>query len=211
METDEKPKKTLHLAIQYNSMVILTYTFLSLAVFIIGELTKGASTRMFFMAYRTSFADPLMYVRLFTHVLGHASFSHFFSNFLIILLVGPMIEEKYGSVKLLALILITAFVTGLLHVLMFADTALLGASGVVFMLILLSSYANYEKGKIPLTLILVVITFIGKELIEWRYVDSNISNLTHIVGGAIGGVCGYFINGKSFSRSGSVSPPAEPE
>ena len=83
--------------ITYNSPVILTFTLLSFAAVIVGMLTGGASTTLLFSVYRSSLADPLFYIRLFTHVLGHADMSHFMGNFTVILLVGPMLEEKYGG------------------------------------------------------------------------------------------------------------------
>ena len=176
--------------IQYNSPVILTFTFLSFSVLLLGIATGGTSTNLFFTNFRTSISDPLQYVRLFSYVLGHANWSHFSSNFLIILLVGPMVEEKYGSSSLLEMIIVTAFLTGLINTLFF-KTGLLGASGIVFMLILLSSFANAQLGKIPLTLIIVVIVFIGGEVINGLFLKDNISHSAHILGGLCGGVFGY--------------------
>ena len=45
-----------------------------------------------------------------------------------ILLLGPVLEERHGSGSLLVMIVITALVTGVINV-AFLDTALLGASG----------------------------------------------------------------------------------
>ena len=84
---------------------------------------------------------------------------------MIILLIGPMLEEKYGSRCLLSMILLTAFVTGVVNVIFF-NTALLGASGIVFMMILLSSFASHKEGGIPLTLILVTVLYIGQEVVQ---------------------------------------------
>lgn len=175
---------------QYNAPVTLTYTFIALGVLLLGIATNHASTRILFSNYKTSFFDPFQYIRLFTHVLGHATWEHFSGNFLIILLLGPMLEEKYGSKNMIEMIIITAFVTGLLNTLLF-DSALLGASGIVFMMILLSSFANAETGKIPLTLIIVVIIFLGKEVVSGILVQDNISQITHIIGGLCGGAFGY--------------------
>lgn len=173
--------------IHYNSPVILTYTFLSLGVLVLGELTDMASTRLLFSVYRSSMLDPLFYVRLFGHVLGHANWEHFFSNFVIILLVGPMLETKYGSKNMVIMIAVTALVTGILNIVLF-NTALLGASGIVYMLIILSSFANIREGSIPLTLLLVVAVYIGREVITGLAQRDNISQLTHIAGG----LCGIF-------------------
>ena len=178
---------------KYNSPVILTYTILSFAALILANLTNGAANWYFFSIYRSSFSDPLFYLRLFTHVLGHANFEHFFNNFLIILLIGPMLEEKYGSKILLRLMLLTTLCTGVLHIIFF-DTALLGASGIVFFLILLASYANFEKGRIPITLLLVISIFLGREIMGAFIYNDNIARMTHIFGGVIGALSGYYYN-----------------
>lgn len=178
---------------QYNSPVILSFALLSFAALIAGALTNNQSTLYVFSVYRSPVGHVLTYVRLFAHVLGHANFDHFLNNFLIILLIGPLLEEKYGSKNMILMILATALITGLLNI-MFFKTALLGASGIVFMLILLSSFVNLEKGRIPITFILVVIIFIGQEIADGIFVADNISHITHIVGGLCGACVGFFLN-----------------
>ncbi|NLM34660.1 MAG: rhomboid family intramembrane serine protease [Clostridiales bacterium] len=176
--------------IKYNSPVILTFTFLSLTVVLLGQLTRMRSTYLLFSVYRSSLADLFFYIRLVGHVLGHADLAHFFNNFLIILLIGPMLEEKYGSKSMVTMMLITAVVTGIINIILF-DTILLGASGIVFMMILLGSFVNIERGKIPLTFILVVIVFIGREIVEGLFIQDNVSQLTHIAGGVCGAFFGF--------------------
>lgn len=180
--------KRLH----YNSPVILTYTILSFIVLIIGQITDSASTRLLFSVYRGSLTDIFFYFRLFGHVLGHADWNHYLSNFLIILIIGPMLEEKYGSKNILIMMLITAFVTGLLNILLF-KTGLLGASGIVFMFILLGSFANIQKGKIPITLLLVIVVYLGMEFADAFLKKDNVSQLTHIAGGIFGCIFGFAI------------------
>lgn len=182
--------------IKYNSPVILTFTLLSLAAVIVGFFTGGASTSLLFSVYRAPLTNPLFYLRLFTHVLGHAGLEHFMSNFTVILLVGPMLEEKYGGKRLLVMIAFTALVTGLINVIFFPGVALLGASGVAFMMILLSSFANSGSGEIPLTLIFVAVLYLGTEIINGLFAQDNISQMAHIIGGLCGCVFGWFISGK---------------
>jgi membrane associated rhomboid family serine protease len=184
--------------IKYNSPVILTFTFLSLFALILGYATQGYSTSLLFSVYKSSPKSLFFYIRLFGHILGHANWSHFFNNFLIILLVGPMLEEKYSSKKLLIMILFTAFVTGLIN-LAFFNTGLLGASGIAFMLILLSSFVNLEKGTVPVTFVLVFLAYIGSEVVSGFVGSDNTSQLTHIVGGVCGGIFGYFLNKEKFT------------
>ena len=186
------------LRLQYNSPVILTFALFSTIVLILSSITDGRSNTFLFMVYRSSFTDPLAYVRVFTHAIGHANLDHFLNNFLMILLVGPMLEEKYGSKSLVIMIIITAFVTGIVH-LITSTGAMLGASGIVFMLILLSSFTNIQKGRIPLTLILALALFIGREIISSVTTDTNIAHLAHIIGGICGASFGFLLN-KSFYK-----------
>lgn len=181
--------------LDFNSPVILTFTIISFIVLIIDMLTKGLLTSIFAVRY-TSWLDPMMYLRLFTHIFLHAGFEHFAGNFMMILVIGPLIEEKYGSVTLPILIATTAFITGLINVIFFKGTALIGASGIVFMLILLASFANFKEGTIPVTVILVGVLYIGNEILSGMFIQDNISRISHIAGGLCGGFFGYALNRK---------------
>ncbi len=77
---------------------------------------------------------------------------------------------------------------------------LLGASGVVFALILLSSFTCVREGEIPLTFILVAIIYIGQQIYEGLFIQDNISNLTHILGGLVGAGLGFVMNRNKMSR-----------
>ena len=190
------PKKFQLPAIKYNSPVIISFALISLVSLILNYITRGRSNMLLFSVYRSSLRDVLFYPRMFFHVLGHADISHYMNNFMIILLVGPMLEEKYGSKRMVLMIVFTAFITGLLFVIFFPESALLGASGVVFMMILLSSFANAGKKEIPLTLILVTILYLGTEIINGLFTADNVSQLAHVIGGACGGVFGWLIANK---------------
>lgn len=182
------PKK-----INYNSPVILSFTLLSFISLIIGYLTGFKSTEFLFMNYMSNFSDPLFYIRLFTHILGHANYPHFINNFLLILILGPMLEEKYGSKNLLIMIIFTAFLTALIN-LVFFNKALLGASGIVFMMILLSSFTNIQKDSIPLTFLLVFALYIGQEIFLGLFKNDQIAQFAHIAGGLCGSFFGYYLS-----------------
>ena len=109
-------------------------------------------------------------------------------------MVGPLLEEKYGSADLLFVILATALVTGIANFALFPRIQLLGASGVVFALILLSSFTSMKEGEIPLTFILVAALYIGQQVYQGIFVNDNVSNLTHILGGLVGAGLGYVMN-----------------
>lgn len=182
--------------IKFNSPVILSFAFISLLVLILNFLTQGISNQLFFSVYPSRLSNPLTYIRFLGHVLGHANWQHYINNMLLLLIVGPLLEEKYGSRSILIIIFITAVISGLVNVILFPNTALLGASGVVFAFILLSSITSYEDGSIPLTFVLVALIYIGGQIIDGLTVKDHISNTTHIIGGMIGSVFGYYMNRK---------------
>ena len=180
--------------ITFNSPLVLSFSLTCAAVALIGALTGESSTALLFSTYGASFSDPLMYLRLFTHVLGHSGFAHLVGNLAYILLLGPALEEKYGWKNLLAVILITAFITGVTHNMIFPRTILLGASGVAFAFILLTSFTEFREGELPLTVILVAVIYLGQQIWDGITVRDNVSNLSHVIGGLIGAGAGYMLN-----------------
>jgi len=182
-------------AIDLNAPVILWLTLISLIVLIIDIVTPLNMT-MIFGARRTSFVDPMQYVRLFTHIVVHSGMSHYVANFMMILAIGPMVEEKYDSSRLLMITVITAFVTGLINVIFFPGTVVVGASGIVFMLILMASFTNIRQGKLPITVLLVAVLYIGNEIMLGLFTVDNVSRISHIAGGLCGAVFGIAVHAK---------------
>ena len=182
----------------YNSYVTLTMFFISLFVLVLGYITHGKSTDYLFSTQKDSLLKPRTYIRLFTHILGHSNWSHFSSNYLMILLLGPMIEEKYGWINFLIMIVITAFITGVINFII-GKNNLKGASNIVFMLIVLSAFVNVTGNKIPLTLVLVSIFYIVSEIINIGKNDS-VARYGHITGAICGLIFGFLsLNGSLFN------------
>lgn len=182
------------LRITINAPVILGFASGCVIATLLGLISGGTITRLFFATYREPLTSPLMYLRLFTHVLGHNDLGHLMGNMAYILLLGPILEEKYGQTKVIEIILVTAFVTGLINNLLFGSIMLCGASGVVFAFILLTSFTGFQEGEIPLTFILVAVIYLGQQIWEGLTVKDNVSNLSHILGGTVGAGFGYVLN-----------------
>ena len=135
----------------------------------------------------------MTYIRMVTCEFCHDGWSHFRNNFITILLIGPMLEEKYGSIHLLEMILITTVVTSIIH-LIISKKAAIGASDSVFMMITLASIVNISNGKIPITLILIFMFYVTDEIIKQiGNKKDGISHDSHIVGAILGIIFGYFI------------------
>lgn len=193
MTYSSQTQKQRGLRISYNSPAILTFALSCVAILILNyTLMPGLIRNLFTVGSRMSFVNPLDYFRLFSHVLGHGSWAHLVGNLSFILLLGPILEEKYGSRNIAVMIFITALVTGLLNIFFFSN-GLLGASGIVFMLIVLVSIVDIEEGYIPLTFVLVALIFVGRE-VTGMLADDNISQIAHIIGGVMGGIFGFMLN-----------------
>lgn len=180
----------------FNAPVILGFTIICFAALILDDLTAGASTNLVFSEYHSSLLNPMTYIRFIGHIFGHAGWDHFMGNIMLILVVGPLLEEKYGSSNMIFVILTTAVVTGVFNYILFPQTQMLGASGVVFAMILLSSITSMKNGSIPLTFVLVAVIYIGQQIYQGIFVQDNVANMSHIVGGVTGAWLGFFLNKK---------------
>lgn len=186
----------------YNAPVILTYFFICFLILMIDKLCRGNFSKTFFTTYKNdSLLNPLTYFKLISHSLGHADWDHLYSNFIKILLIGPLIEEKYGSINLLIAMILTSLIIGIVNKIL-GKGGILGASGVAYMLILLSSFVNMENGKIPITLTLIILFFVVDEVIKlFRRKKDGVSHLGHITGAICGIILGMLaLNGLDFNK-----------
>lgn len=185
----------------FNSPVILSFSALCAIVYLFQAMGVGGNLFVLYPIW--DFENPIWYFRTFSHAVGHANMEHLMGNMAFILLIGPIVEEKYGSKNLIFMMFATALITGLFH-LAFSKAGLMGASGIVFMLILLVSLVNFKNKEIPLTFILVVLVFLGKEIIG-IFSDDNVAHSAHIVGGVVGAFFGFKLAGRR-KKSKSSTP-----
>ena len=176
-----------------NAPIVVWFVGLSTLALIANVITNGWTNEHIFSVYNSSFSDPLTFVRFFTHVLGHADLQHYVANMTTFLLLAPLLEEKYGSVDLFVIIVSTALVTGLVNFFFFPNVRLIGASGVVFAMILAGAFTGIKNKAVPITFVLVVIIYLGQEIYSAFLIKDNISHFTHIIGGFVGAWFGYRI------------------
>ena len=93
----------------YNSPVILTFSIACFLIFIADKYIAGGKIiSVLFTVPGNSkaeitfnWANGIDYIRLFTHVFGHADWNSLLGNLAFILLLGPLMEERYGSLPVL--------------------------------------------------------------------------------------------------------------
>lgn len=206
------------LRVSYNAPVTITFSLVCTLIFLADTfLAKGTLIPLLFTVPGNSKApspfdwlNGLSYIRLFTHVLGHADWNHLLANLSFILLLGPLMEEKYGSPMIALMMSVTALVTGVINA-CFIPSSLMGASGISFMLILLASISTISRNMIPLSFILLIAVFILRELISPS--ASNVSTIAHIAGGLCGSLFGFLVSPKSSrsEKAAASKPKKTPE
>lgn len=208
----------INLRITFNSPVILTFcmvcaiillldkTVLANKNFIAGIFSVPGGFRAEVPFNSKSVLD---YIRLIIHVFGHADWTHLAGNLTFILLLGPLLEERYGSPMIALMMTVTAFVTGVLNA-CFMPTPLFGASGIAFMLIILASFTSISKNEVPLSFILVFIVFLGSEIFSGGD-KTNISVVAHVAGGLCGSLFGFMIAPKAKNAKPSRKKKSESE
>ena len=194
--------------LKYNAPTTLTFALAAAIVLLIDQYLMPGVIEALFTAEGSStfrYDDVPAYVRMLTHVFGHSGWEHLLSNLTLILLLGPILEEKFGSKQVAWMIVATALANGLVNAFFF-DSALMGSSGVAFMMILLVSFANIRTGEFPLTALLVVGLYLVKEILAiFRYDD--VSQMSHIIGAACGAVFGFSRTVGSRKAAPGGAPP----
>lgn len=184
--------------VKYNAPLTLTFSLICLLILVLDQILPLPLAEAYFsVPGRGSFdfLNPLQYPRLVLHILGHggadakAAWIHLLGNMAFVLLLGPILEEKHGWGRLFIMMMVTALITGVLNVILFKN-GLLGASGIVFMMILLVSFTNFNEGEVPLTFILILVLYLSKEIIS-IFEANHISEFAHIVGGLCGSLFGF--------------------
>jgi GlpG protein len=179
MKITFQSKGTLYLAL-----------FCVLGTFIVMNVPVGAFRQLAILNGDAQFSNGFWYLSLLTYIFGHGSFDHLLGNMSLLLILGPIIELKYGTKRFLLMSAITAVVTGLLHALLW-DSHLMGFSGLVFMYIVLSTLLSIRNREIPVTFILVVVLYVGMEIMSSLH-ESQISHFAHLFGGAMGAFWGFY-------------------
>lgn len=170
-----------------DSPVIIGYAAICCLMCVLNYVTAGTINNLFALRH--------IGIQLATYFFVHSGFEHLFSNLLLLMLVGPSVEEKYGSEYTAFCITTTGIISGILNCLLF-NNGVLGASGIVFLMIVLSAFKSFKDGKVPVTTIIVVAIYLGNEILTGIFAHDNVSQFIHIAGGVCGIAWGIYLNKK---------------
>lgn len=178
-------KKKIKLNVSFDAPVTITFAVLSLVLFLMstylikdkagGLLLASATNAGGSMPFAAS--NVTSYFRTFLYVFGGKEIASVIFNLIFILLLGPSLEEYYGSVLVAVCYFITAVFAGVLNA-CFCSTSLQGSSCIVMMMIFLSALMSVSKHKMPVSSVLVLALCIVNIVISEK----------------AGGIAGIFIN-----------------
>lgn len=179
---------------EYNSPVILTYALVCVVFFVINAITVGKFNSALLTTQPHMGFSLRSILRSVMYIFGHSSMSHLTGNMMLFLLVGPIVEERYGSANLILMIFSTALITSIVNGILPGGSGIIGASGIVFMLIILSAFTSSSGDKIPLSLVLVFLIYVGNEVVTGIIKPTdNVSQFGHIAGGICGLIWGFIM------------------
>jgi len=194
--------------LRYNAPVTFSFSLSCILVMLLDQYVFPGLVGSYLTAPGADFNPslPSHYFSVLLYVFGHESWTHLWNNFLFLLLLGPILEEKYAPKPLLLMMLTTTLVTGVFNILM-KQPPLVGASSLVFMMIMLVSFARTKGGDIPVSFILIFVLFLLAELTRGaQNANPSVSNLAHV----IGGVCGTIFGFLKMAASQSSEEPSDP-
>lgn len=180
--------------IEFNAPVTVCYALAALAATILpvqGKLAIHGPVRLL---------DSDFLLSLFTWTLAHGGMTHLLSNFVVILLAGPLLEDRFGSLRMLGVLVTASVLVGLTHCILDPRGALIGASGTVFCLIMLTAMLAERSGTIPITMLLVAAFYLGREM-AGLFANDGVSQMAHILGGVLGVMLGLVMRSHSSSRN----------
>jgi membrane associated rhomboid family serine protease len=177
--------------------VIILFCFICVLVHVIQQTIWPDLNRLLAVQDRFDPTNPLQFSSLFTHVIAHdGTLDHIKGNMVHLLLVGPSAEHVYGSPTMLLVIGLVAVTSAWAHILLgSAYTHQLGASGVVFAVILLNSLVAAVSGTIPLSFLLTASIWCLDELIRFVWKTDNVSHHAHLTGAIVGTATAYYMRG----------------
>ena len=185
-----KKKFNFNLKVSYDAPVTLSFVIICAVLFLLNTYVIKSGALGNLLASPTSQAgglpfivkQPLSYLRLLLYIFGTADMNTLLTNLIMIIMLGPAMEERYGSVIIGLMIFVSALFSGVLNACFSADS-LSGALPVICMMVFLNAFMAFSKKTVPLTFIFVIV------LIAFMQIFSG-NNAIQIIICITGGLCG---------------------
>lgn len=173
--------------------VVKQLIIINVIIFFVLQLPMLAQLHKYFVFYPLG-SDYFQPVQLITHMFNHGNTSHLFFNMLGLFFFGPHVERLWGPKRFLTYYLICGAGAIVTHILLGANSAVLGASGAISGVVVAFAwlFPNVQVmlliPPIPMKAKYMAALFIGIDLfMGFGQVNSGIAHFAHL-GGALAGI-----------------------
>ncbi|MBS7294836.1 MAG: rhomboid family intramembrane serine protease [Treponema sp.] len=185
-------RKKISLKFSYDAPVSLSMAILIIVLFIIDTLIIKKPVISQFLQAPTvaagsapfAFSSVRALFGIVFHIFSYFDFNQLLCDLIFIMLLGPFMEERYGSIIIGIMIFVASLFSGVLNA-CFCSFPSSGAPCIVFMLILLDAMMNISKKKISASSIAVLLLFIVR-----LYIVKNQNGIIDVIIVIAGGLCG---------------------
>ncbi|MFI3257911.1 MAG: rhomboid family intramembrane serine protease [Spirochaetales bacterium] len=198
----------------YTAPVISLFSILSLLVFLIDKTIVPELISSIFSAAGNqngempfNWQNPLDYLKFFIHIFAHSNWTTLAYNLTVILLLGPAIEQRYGSLLLILMFVIIAFVSAVLNAVFF-DTTLLGSDGISFLIIILTVFGKPEVPDRSIISVFILVLYVGLQ-INYSVQTNSFENISATFGGLCATLLAFF--GLAGKKKRSVQKRKKPQ
>lgn len=147
----------------FNSPAIMTYIFICTVALGLHIYTGGATDDWIFSIYGTRELSLPLIARLFLHICGYTDLHTLVAEMVVLLAIGPMIEEKFMSRKVVSVMIAVALVTSIPVFFPFTGAHLMGGRGVIAALLVLGSFTGDKDGSTPFSFLVIMAALISYE------------------------------------------------
>lgn len=185
-------KKKFKFNFVFDSPVTISFSLLSVLLFVLNCLAFKGTLDVKILTSPTTSAGPIpfmatqisSYLRLFLYAFGSQNFVGLLSNLLFLLMLGPVMEERYGSLVIGIMMAVSVLFSGVLNT-CFCETSLQGCMPIIFMMIFLNSFMSFSKKKIPVSFLVIFVFYIAREVF-----GKTFSEIVGLIICITGGLCG---------------------
>ena len=180
---------------QGSMRIAIVILLINVVVFLLQTVLGDGFTEQFILKSEDVMARPWI---LLTSMFLHAGPSHIILNMWALFMFGPMLEERIGSRRFLALYLVSGLMSAFLSSFFYsralgASGAIMGVIGVVIMLMPNLRILFYFFIPMPLWIAGIIIAVLDAMGIIF---PAGVGNIAHLVGLAVGLGYGYLLRGK---------------
>jgi membrane associated rhomboid family serine protease len=149
-------------------------------------------TNMLVYRFNTAtFSFPALWTNplsLITYQFGHVGIEHLMGNMMFLLFAGPVVEKRLGSLKFLALYLVSGIFSALGYGMFYQNSELVGASGAISGVLAVYPFVQSTLPGLLISGLLLGFYFLQNFMasIVALLMPTGVATLAHVAGGVTG-------------------------